>query len=151
MIMKANSKMREILSSTKNDKIPEDLIHVMDGIISNVRLVKNCVIYDTDGITDDDVNLEKILKYTEDLTGYEMGCNEFRFANAENIPFSKVAMYVSLQLRRRFDDRGFVVYVYLDDDVFFLRFHTCRENEGLWLSENLEEYENAILYTKVML
>ncbi len=146
MIIRANLKMINFLSTIKNDQIHDELNAVINSIISNVKLIKNCTIYDTDNITDEDVNLDTVLKYVGDLTGYEMGCNEFRFENTGDIPFLTVATYFLSQLKKKFAERIFVVYVLVENDVFFVRFHTFRKNEGIWLNENLEQYENAVMY-----
>ena len=41
--------------------------------------------------------------------------------------------------------RECAVYLLLVDDEIELRFHTIRENEPLWLDENLDAYDSPIL------
>ncbi len=146
MIIRTNSKMTNLLSDIKTDEIQNELITLMDHIVSNIRLIKDCTIYDTDNIVDEDVNLEVILKLVGDLTGYEMGCNEFRFETNGTESFLSIATYFLNQLKRKFYERKFVVYVFVENTVFFLRFHTFRENEGIWVNNDLEQYENAVMY-----
>ena len=75
-------------------------------------------------------------------------CNELRYSKFE-IPPSQFLCFVEdlyLELSQKFVERRFGIVLSLVDEAVELRFHTYRENEGLWLDRNLNRYENPILY-----
>ena len=52
-------------------------------IISKTKIIKDCVIYDDEGINESDINWNVVSKYVRDLTEYEVACNEFRLRKDE--------------------------------------------------------------------
>ena len=45
-----------------------------------------------------------------------------------------------------YPNRKFCIIFSMDESDITVRFHTYREVEGLWISEDLESYDNPILY-----
>lgn len=110
--------------------------------------MKDCVIYDEDGINEDDINLDRIMKFVFDLTGYEIGCNEFRVEknDIKDNQYQKIAINLLEMLETKYKNRKFAVYVCVNDDYIEIRFHTYRQEDGLWLDKNLNEYNVPVLY-----
>ncbi len=146
IIVRLNSKMKKIDFINSDSEIDYVLIKELNDILYHIKTIKECVIYDTENTEEKDINFERIFKYVDDLTGYEVGCNEFKFKRNANNSFSKVAEFFLLELIKKFPDCKFVVYILVEEKDFFLRFHKLRESEGIWLNDNLEEYDNAVLY-----
>ena len=76
-----------------------------------------------------------------------MSCNELRFER-ESIPqsqFGVLAKRLSDMLSQKFNQKKIVVYISLCDNEIELRFHTHREDEGLWLDKDLNKYDMPIL------
>ena len=58
----------------------------MHSIVSRVRLIRDCIIYDERGeLKEENINFERILRFVGDWTGYEVSCSEIRFSR-ESIP-----------------------------------------------------------------
>lgn len=49
-------------------------------------------------------------------------------------------------LAGKYREKKFVVYISVCDESIEVRFHTYREEDGLWLDENLNKYSEPILY-----
>lgn len=138
-----NSKMK-LLTNT-NGELDEAIINRLDNIIYNTRLINNCVIYDEDGLNDSDLNMDKILKFTKTFTAYEIGCNELVIEKINPMPFTKIATYLLDSLTSKFVGCEFVVYIIAKEEMVEIRFHRYRENEGFWLSGNIDEYDEPLL------
>ncbi|AUG56727.1 hypothetical protein [Acetivibrio saccincola] len=149
-----NKKMKDILKKNalnmRNDnKIPQ----FCDYILSKTKIIKNCIIFDEkNDLEEKNINFEKILKFCGDWTGYEVACNEIRitdyisFKQEEFYMVSRILNYLKLGLSKMYCTRKFCIIISIDNNHVVLRFHTYRENEGLWIKEDLEGYENPIIY-----
>lgn len=81
-----------------------------------------------------------------DRTGYEVACNEIRLEK-EMLSKSQIISFL-IELDREFAtkfSKKVVIYIQELDDALELRFHSLRENEKLWLSDNLNGYDNPIV------
>lgn len=117
-------------------------------VIKKTRLIRNCVIFDKNGtLNEERMNFDRILKIVG--AGYEVSSNELRFSKGE-IPRNQILYFVdclNLELSRKYGERKFGIIISLYDGSIDLRFHTYREEEGLWLDNNLDKYDVPILYS----
>ena len=117
-------------------------------VIKKTRLIRNCVIFDKNGtLNEERMNFDRILKIVG--AGYEVSSNELRFSEGE-IPRNQSLYFVdclNLELSRKYGERKFGIIISLYDGSIDLRFHTYREEEGLWLDNNLDKYDVPILYS----
>ena len=117
-------------------------------VIKKTRLIRNCVIFDENGtLNEERMNFDRILKIVG--AGYEVSSNELRFSKGE-IPRNQILYFVdclNLELSRKYRERKFGIIISLYDGSIDLRFHTYREEEGLWLDNNLDKYDVPILYS----
>lgn len=148
IMLEMNDLMKAVLSADidKSENFRQ-VDAVLREIESKTKLIKDCIIYDKSGDLDEEkINFSKIMQFVGDLTGYEVSCNELRFDKAYISPgqFELLADRLNEMLSEKFN-RKTVIYISLPEDKIELRFHTYRENEGLWLNENLNSYDVPIL------
>lgn len=142
-----NEMMKNIIKEKKGGDYNIELDNIINKIVDNTKIIKECIIYDEEGrIKEGKINFDRILKFVGDLTGYEVSCNEFRFNREIIIPtqFCVFADKLSNRMLKKYPGKKFVIYIILDEDIE-LRFHTYRESERLWLDENLNQYDTPIL------
>lgn len=146
-MVQMNQKMKEYLCKCKS--LPSgELSNVCDEIMSKLTLLNDCVIYDERGeVNKIKINTNQLYRENVDRTEYEVGCNEIELPNqvfnAENIyPF---LCKIKRALQLKFPKRKFCLIV-VRRERGVLRLHTYREEDGLWISTNLEGYEEPILY-----
>ena len=142
-----NDKMRNIISDYNIQEYDEKMHRFLKEIVSNTKIIKECVIYDVDGINESDVDFDSILRMFGDLTGYEVSCNEFRYERRKGSACSylNVADDLKNMLESKYLGREFVIYVCVDSEYIEIRFHTYREAEDSWLDEDLNKYSKPIL------
>lgn len=95
-----NQGMKEIMKQTNSQEIDVDTKESLDIVINNVRILKNCLIYDTEGINETDIDLERLLKFTGDLSGYESGVNEIMLNKTSRSNYLTIAVYVLNELKK---------------------------------------------------
>ena len=135
-----NQGMKEIMKQTNSQEIDVDTKESLDIVINNVRILKNCLIYDTEGINETDIDLERLLKFTGDLSGYESGVNEIMLNKTSRSNYLTIAVYVLNELKKRFSDREIAVYVIIKDKYIEIKFHTYRIQDELLF--NIEDVPN---------
>lgn len=142
-----NDQMRKIISNDNDQKRDEKMHEFLKGIINKTKIIRDCVIYDDEGIHESDVDFDSVLKMVGDLTGYEVNCNEFRYEKNKIINYSclDIATDLNHMLENKHRNRKFVIYVCVGDEHIEIRFHTYRETEGSWLDEDLNKYNKPIL------
>lgn len=142
-----NDEMKKIISVENNQEADEKILYLLQDIVSKTKIIKDCVIYDEEGIKESDVDFESVLKVVGDLTGYEVGCNEFWFEKGKIAAnqYLSVAEECNRMLKRKYKNRNFVVYICESDRCIEIRFHTDRAEESSWLVEDLNLYNNPIL------
>lgn len=142
-----NDQMRKIISNDNDQKCDEKMHEFLKGIINRTKIIRDCVIYDDEGIDESDVDFDSVLKMFGDLTGYEVNCNEFRYEKNKIITYSclDIATDLNHMLENKYRNRKFVIYVCVGDECIEVRFHTYRETEGSWLDEDLNKYNKPIL------
>lgn len=142
-----NDKMKKVIAAQNNEELDEETKKILKDIVNQTKQMKDCIIFDDEGLNESDIHFDRVLKFVGDLTGYEVACNEFRKGKSEfwTAQFQKTASYINKMLKNKFGDREFAVYICINDEDIEIRFHTYRENEGLWLTEDFNEYNNPIL------
>ncbi|MDE6469587.1 MAG: hypothetical protein K2L19_01010 [Eubacterium sp.] len=142
-----NKKMKDLLGQKKSSN-PVNIEQLCESIISKTRCINDCVLYDECAQLDEKaINWDWVLKVNSDLSGYEVNRNEIFLADELFYKDAMIEFLTGLnsQLQNKFADKRFCLIVYYND-VGVLRFHTYREEEGLWLDTDLEKYEEAVLY-----
>ena len=148
-MMNMNDAKKRLLEN--EDEKPDflDIDTIVKGIVDKTKLIKNCVIFDEDGSLDEkEIHFDKIMKFVENWTGYEYSCNEISI-NKYNISanqFLILAEKMYTTLSQKYCGKKFVVIIYVTDEVIDLRFHTYRRNDGIWIDENLNNYDSPVLY-----
>ncbi len=126
-----------------------ELDSILTEIVSKTKKIKDCIIYDKDGTLEEEkINFDRILQFVGDWTGYEVSCNELRYerTSISQNQFGVLVSRLGDMLSRKFNGTEIVVYISLYDNEIELRFHTYREDEGLWLDKDLNKYDVPILY-----
>ena len=116
-------------------------------IVQNTKLINDCIVYDKNEIIDESqIDYDRIKKMYGDRTGYEVACNEIRFEK-EIINQSQITAFLvnlEIELSTRFS-RKVAIYFQFIDEFIDLRFHSVRENETMWLSDDLNVYNVPII------
>ncbi len=146
-MLKFNKAMEQIISSQifENDSRKYNII--IDRIINNTKPIKEAIVYDTEGIDESLVDFKKIFEYVNDWTDYEIMCNEILIPFSD-LPVSQYTIFAKQlkeALQFKFDGKRFVIYLFIKNEFIELRFHIYREDEGLWLDENLNVYDSPVL------
>ena len=147
-MIKMNTMMKIILDEGEQQECTIQVDDVLKKIVDKTKIIKNCIVYDEDGALEEEkINFDRIIHFVGDKTGYEVSCNELRFSRQKIHPcqFPVLARKLSDMLFQKYNPQKIVVYISLYDDEFELRFHTYREDEKLWLDEDLNKYDKPIL------
>ena len=144
-----NDSMKQLLQKSGEVEDVFKLNQISEKVVNGTKLVKDCVIFDETGKLDETkINFSRILKFVKDWTGYEIACNELRFS-IEEIPPKGFLYFIeklNTDLSMKYEKRQFGIILSIIDNEVDLRFHTYREDEGLWLDKDLNKYDNPILY-----
>ena len=145
-----NNEMKKIVSNQTIENCDNKFGTILDNIIKKTRRIKESVIYDEDEIDESTIDFERVFNFVGDWTGYEISCNEIRIETVmlSSNQYVTFANMLQKMLKNKYKDKDFIVYIYLNDDYIEVRFHVYREKEGFWLNENLNMYNNPILYVR---
>lgn len=116
-------------------------------IVSNTRKIYDCLVYDKEcEINETKINFDRIMMMYGDRTGYEVSCNEIRLKKDRLLKnqFTTFLVEFDREITAKFS-RKVVIYIQEFEDSLELRFHSFREHEKLWLSENLDDYDIPIV------
>lgn len=114
-------------------------------IVNGIRNVRDCLVYDKEGkINENDLDFDRIIKMNGDKTGYEISCNEIRINKLSKNQIISFLIEFDRTITAKFS-RKVVIYIQDLEECMELRFHSFREDEKLWLSENLDGYDIPIL------
>jgi len=110
---------------------------IFSSIIEYTHRLGETIIFDEDNINESDINWERIFRFTNNYTGYEIGCNEFSVPidKVENISIDLLALDFLNRLKEKFSGVEFVVYFIVNHKKLEFRFHEFRENEGFWIND----------------
>lgn len=148
-MVKMNDMMNAILKDEKEPESSLQLDSILTEIVSKTKKIKDCIIYDKyETLEEEKINFDRILRFVGDWTGYEVSCNELRFErnSISQSQFGVLASRLGDMLSQKCNGKQIVVYISLCDNEIELRFHTYREDEGLWLDKDLNKYDMPILY-----
>lgn len=145
-----NDKMKYFLCGNDFDnKI--DINKLSERICADTKYVNDCILYDENGSKNiDNINWEWVIQINGDYTGYEVNCNEIILP--DEIFSAKNLLKFSVELKKHFKSKypnKNICFVFFYTDKGILRFHTYRAEEGLWLSSDLDNYKEPILYELV--
>lgn len=142
-----NDEMKKIISNSVTQRLDIKTKTFLQEIVNNTKILKDCVIYDEDGIEESMINWNRMLKIVGDATGYEIGCNEFRLEKDEvgAGQYQMLAYELHAMLKDKYPNRKFVIYLSVNDGYPEIRFHTYRTEDGFWLQEDLNVYIAPIL------
>lgn len=158
MYFKGNSKINRILQSSKKLHSNFELGAKALDFLFNKRIIKVCETYlleksgehiSTEAI---EKNFEQLLRMNTDQTGYESSVNECKLVDNFDFCLSASQQFVlgQIVMENLMTKKDFpipcVVYFTYDAGELTMRFHKYRENEGLWVSEDLETYEEPVGY-----
>ena len=140
-----NEEMRAVLSQDSREDTEPRIDAAINSIVSGIKIIHECVVYDKDEeIQEQQIDFDKIIALTGDWTGYEIGINEIII----DLPLRCCPVFGDRfydVLTEKFRGRKFVIYIYAYEEMMVLRFHTYREEDGLWLDEDLNKYSEPIL------
>ena len=148
-MIRMNHEMAMLLDTVKEyDDTPVQ--QACCDVLGKVRQVGDCVVYDECGALDGKtVSEEEITKRYGDRTGFEMWHNEIRLSRYERFNIGCVLPFleaVKERMKALFPRQFcYIVYVTGTQDVDF-RFHVYREEEGMWLDEDIEQVAEPLLY-----
>lgn len=141
--------MEDLLDTAGQETVSENGLLLIKEIISKTKLIGSCVLYDCDGtLTEEAIDFEWALRVNGDYTGYEVSCNEICVA-AEAVPVSQLLPFageLDKALRDHYKGTAFGIILAIEQTGIVLRIHTHRAPEGLWLNENLDQYDTPLLY-----
>lgn len=142
-----NRKMTEMLQSSQKH-YKGSLDSICEEIITKTKCINDCIVYDSTGeLHDESINWNYVLRVMHDKTGFEMFQNEI---DIDSDIFNSRDIFVFLlkfynKLVTKYPNRVFCIILYFNGRGG-IRFHTYRPEEGLWLSQEVDRYDNAILY-----
>ncbi len=142
-----NDKMKCFLCENSfNDKI--DMKKLSDRICSNTKYVNDCILYnENESLSIKNINWKWVIQINGDYTGYEVNCNEIILPD-EIFSVKNLLQFLD-ELKKHFKNKypnKNICFIFSYADKGFLRFHTYRAGEGLWLSSELDNYEDPVLY-----
>lgn len=164
-MMKFNTEMKNILerinSNRKTKGVTIDLNTCKQFLSPDFLELEGCVLLNIFSIqVPKKINIEAILNVYGDRTGYEASRNELRVNDYLEIPKNKeyylveVALQLlevwGLKLKAKFPESKFCFIVSYNEGYVTIRFHKIRQNEMNWLADDLEEYEEEGILTKVI-
>lgn len=124
---------------------------VCESILSKIKVVGNCVLYDEEDVIDDKyiASLPQKIEKQGDRTGLEMWHNEICLSAFEGFSLSCILPFIE-QFKQRLNavyPRPYCLIVYITNtqDIYF-RFHVYRKDEGMWINSDIEADANPLLY-----
>lgn len=124
---------------------------VCESILSKIKVVGNCVLYDEEDVIDEKyiASLPQKIEKQGDRTGLEMWHNEICLSAFEGFSLSCILPFIE-QFKQRLNavyPRPYCLIVYITNtqDIYF-RFHVFRKDEGMWINSDIEADANPLLY-----
>lgn len=154
MIKSFNSKLLAIEEKAKS-AVNNNIVFSLDNLdrLFNIQMqdIFDCILI----IDDEEIELTQeqfveVIKMYGDKTGYEVSNNELRVIDYSDTILTEEEQYLlgkSLILDLSHKIRPKMVYYFsFDNDALTIRFHKFREEEGLWINEEIEEYNEPLGY-----
>ena len=147
-----NKRMEELLRQAERSEGAAKIRTLAEEIVSRTGAVGDCVLFDREGDLDEtEIDFDNVLRLFKDRTGYEISCNELRFSQ-EELPtnqFLHLTERLDAALSQKYMGRKFAIILIVNGEWIDVRFHTYRKEEDLWLDEDLNQYNDPILYRVV--
>ena len=161
--MKSNKKFKGILDNINDKVTAENLINLemknLEKLFNpNFKKIYDCIFFENQKINLSIDEFNKLLKIHDDKTGFEASYNEVRINDyIENeISVNESLLIVlllidiwGLKLKSLNPKSKFCFIVSCEPPYTTLRFHKVRSDEILWISEDLEKFDQPIGYTIV--
>lgn len=156
-----NRRMKELLQSISNSIHKEEIrwnIQQMNKLFCpSFQKVKDCMIITEKNVCELEKVFDSIIETYTDKTGYEASNtetrinyyieNEISVETSIQIAFMVIGIW-ALRLKQLEPESKFCFIICSDEDFVEIRFHKVRDNENLWLEEDIESYQDeAIGYT----
>ena len=155
----ANNKMKKILEYISTHLTDEEvnfkIQQLNELLLPSFKKVKDCIIITKTNVNELEKALEDMIKIYGDKTGYEasntdtrINCyleNEISMETGIRIALDIIEIW-ALQLKKLEGSSKFCFIICADEDFVELRFHKVRSDEKLWLSEELDSYEEFVAY-----
>ena len=139
-------------------KINQKVDEFSEKIFSFIKVIDECVVIVdfNNEMKQGGLNYDWILSQYGDYSGYEASCNKMRISdyidinNIQSAPFilRLIENLISI-LKRRCPQFNFVLIGIIKTDEIEIRFHSLRQNEMGWLSEDIDEYKEAKVIVSV--
>jgi len=155
--MNLNRKMQNLLDTVASKSYDVQMSEIIskDILHPKVKKIYECILVDlNDELAEEKINLERVLRFHGDRTGYEASINETRvndylLDNNYNegelaLIGSAIVEYWKKMLNVKFPKYDFVFIMVIREGYLTLRFYTKRENESEWLSKDIESYNEAV-------
>ena len=153
-----NKKMKKLLNDISNSSIEEEFKIELEQLkklfFPPFKQVKDCVIFSEKSVNKLEETFDKAMGMYLDKTGYEASNTETQinsfFEDSISMEFgTKLALMVlkvwKLQLKDMNPQSNFCLIISCDEDRVEIRFHQVRENEKMWLDEELEHYKDEAI------
>lgn len=123
---------------------------IVNEICNDTYIFNGLLIYKKNKELNEMISKEDLIKFYGDWTGYEASYNEIRIKKNKVSASSFIEIAIKLKdlLSNKYNNQNIVVYLSLYDDDLEIRFHTRREDEPLWLDDDLNKYDIPILCCK---
>lgn len=150
-----NDRMKKLIDEVSDYDCPRSSIKIKDICLllyPSFKEVDGAIILEIveDGSMPEKLNMENIIRYDGNLSGYEGACNEIRLNDYIKYPKGngRSVLKFALQLQKswmakikiEYPDYKFCFILFYDGEFANLRFHRIRVNE-IYLAEDLEDYE----------
>ncbi|MBS4537551.1 hypothetical protein GOQ27_03700 [Clostridium sp. D2Q-11] len=138
-----------------------DVSQLLNVFNPKIKDVYGCLIIDNnDEIQLNDINFHRIISMYGDKTGYEASCNEIRLNDYIKGDIYEVKDVISLGfmilniwsliLKESYPNYNFCLIISSNKKIVTLRFHIVREEENIWLSDNLQDYKDEAVAYKII-
>ncbi|RRJ65496.1 hypothetical protein EHV15_23190 [Paenibacillus oralis] len=155
-----SNKMKEIIEKVDLESNDVNFLGLENIVDPNIVEANGCLILDIDHkLNVDKIDWHRVLKFHGDFTGYEASCNELRINDylpdtTDKESIFRIAYTVmnkwAEKLKKSYPDFQFVIILSYDFEYATLRFHTLRQDEASWISDDIEHSEQAIFIKKVL-
>ena len=147
-MIKMNHKMATLLCTAKSYDNGV-LQRVCIDILSKIKQIYDCVIYDENEAVNNMVTDRDIIEKYGDKTAFEMWYNEIRLSSYNKFDEGYILPFLNIigkTLESKYSKQFcYIIYITNTQDIDF-RFHIYRKEEGLWLDEDIEQDLNPLLY-----
>jgi len=158
-----NSKMKSLLNDVSKypgiDEMEINLKQLKELFLPPFRKIKDCIIITEKSAEELEPYFAKAVKMHMNKSGYEFSNTETRincfFDNEISmIAGTQIALIVietwALKLKQMEPDTEFCFIMCSDEERVEIRFHKVREEEGIWVDDDIENYtDGAIGYVIV--